>query len=122
MAFASLLPYNGKPNVLQQHSLPQISSVSTYGNAPPSTSGLVDPNGALVKIDLHLNPMLTLLYLLSFLDHGNIGNAKIKGLSKDIHMTGQQCNLTLTVFIFTYCIFEVCFSSGYDQAYGYQVS
>lgn len=33
------------------------------------------------KMDLHILPMLALLYLLSFLDRGNIGDAKIEGLT-----------------------------------------
>lgn len=33
------------------------------------------------KLDLRLIPWLSLLYLLSFLDRTNIGNAKIQGVS-----------------------------------------
>lgn len=32
------------------------------------------------KLDLKLIPLLTLLYLLSFIDRANIGNAKIQGV------------------------------------------
>jgi hypothetical protein len=32
------------------------------------------------KLDIKLIPLLTLLYLLSFLDRANIGNAKIQGV------------------------------------------
>ena len=82
----------------------------------------VDPKKVLLKMDLHLIPMLALLYLLSFLDRGNIGNARIEGLVETLHMTGPQynwtCNLSfqhatsansnaVTVFFFTYCLFEV---------------
>jgi hypothetical protein len=49
------------------------------------------------KIDYRLIPILALLYLLSFLDKGNIGNAKIAGMSKDLHLTGTQYNIALTV-------------------------
>ena len=55
------------------------------------TSG-VDPKKVLMKMDLHLIPMLALLYLLSFLDRGNIGNARIEGLVDTLHMTGPQYN------------------------------
>ncbi|KAJ5594770.1 Major facilitator superfamily domain general substrate transporter [Penicillium hispanicum] len=58
-------------------------------------------------MDLRLIPMLSILYLLAFLDRGNIGNAKIEGLVKDLHMTEPQFNWTLTVFFFTYCVFEL---------------
>ncbi|THC97035.1 hypothetical protein EYZ11_003478 [Aspergillus tanneri] len=59
------------------------------------------------KMDLRLIPMLSLLYLLAFLDRGNIGNAKIEGMLDDLHMTGSQYNMTLTVFFFTYAAFEL---------------
>ncbi|KAH8431086.1 uncharacterized protein LDX57_008747 [Aspergillus melleus] len=59
------------------------------------------------KMDLRLIPMLSLLYLLAFLDRGNIGNAKIEGLLEDLNMTGPQYSWTLTVFFFTYAAFEL---------------
>lgn len=58
-------------------------------------------------MDLRLIPMLALLYLLSFLDRGNIGNAKIEGLQEDLKMTPDQYNWCLTIFFFTYAAFEV---------------
>jgi len=67
----------------------------------------VASKAVLRKMDLRLLPMLALLYLLSFLDRGNIGNAKIEGLTETLHMTGPQYNWCLTVFFFTYCAFEV---------------
>ncbi len=51
--------------------------------------------------------MLTLLYVLAFLDRGNIGNAKIAGMMEDLNLTGGQYNIALTVFFFPYAIFEV---------------
>ncbi|KAL4802454.1 major facilitator superfamily domain-containing protein [Aspergillus unguis] len=59
------------------------------------------------KMDLRLLPMLALLYLLAFLDRGNIGNAKIEGMLDDLNMTGPQYNWCLTVFFFTYVAFEL---------------
>ncbi|KAF1816253.1 MFS general substrate transporter [Eremomyces bilateralis CBS 781.70] len=67
----------------------------------------LDEKKILRKMDMRLIPMLALLYLLSFLDRGNIGNAKIQGLQEDLKMTDGQYNWTLTVFFFTYCAFEV---------------
>lgn len=67
----------------------------------------VDEKAVLRKMDIRLLPMLALLYLLSFLDRGNIGNAKIEGLTETLHMTGPEYNWCLTVFFFTYCAFEV---------------
>lgn len=41
------------------------------------------------KTDRALLPFLALLYLLSFLDRTNIGNAKLAGLVEDLNMTGE---------------------------------
>lgn len=46
------------------------------------------------KIDLNLLPVLSILYLLSFLDRSNIGNARLAGLEKDLHMTGLDYNVS----------------------------
>ena len=65
------------------------------------------------KMDVRIVPVLTILYLLAFLDRGNIGNAKIEGLAEDLHLTGGQYNWALTAFFFTYCAFEVSDPAGY---------
>ncbi|KAG8763389.1 Proteasome subunit alpha type-4 [Ceratobasidium sp. 423] len=44
---------------------------------------------ATLKIDLIVIPILTMFYLLSFLDRANIGNARVAGLQKDLHMTNR---------------------------------
>ncbi|KAL2607438.1 hypothetical protein R1flu_026011 [Riccia fluitans] len=67
----------------------------------------VDERALVRKIDLRLIPYLSFLYLLSFLDRANIGNAKIEGLVTDLKMTDQQYLWTLTVFFFPYAFFEV---------------
>lgn len=50
-------------------------------------------------MDVRLIPMLALLYLLSFLDRSNIGNAKIQGMQTDLKLTGPEYNLCATVFV-----------------------
>ncbi|KAI0160240.1 MFS general substrate transporter [Xylariaceae sp. FL1272] len=58
------------------------------------------------KLDLMLIPWLCLLYLLAFLDRTNIGNAKVAGLTEDLHLSTSQYNLTLTIFFVSYSVFE----------------
>lgn len=41
------------------------------------------------KMDKNLLPFLALLYLLSFLDRANIGNAKLAHLEEDLNLTGK---------------------------------
>ncbi|KDQ61513.1 hypothetical protein JAAARDRAFT_76589 [Jaapia argillacea MUCL 33604] len=78
---------------------------ATY-NAEVDTSE-VDERKLLRKLDLALIPWLSFLYLLSFLDRTSIGNAKLYGLEADLHITDQQYLIALTIFFFSYSIFEV---------------
>ncbi|KAI9368611.1 major facilitator superfamily domain-containing protein [Aspergillus egyptiacus] len=58
------------------------------------------------KLDWRLVPWLSLLYLISFLDRTNIGNAKIAGLQEDLNMSNSQYNDALTIFFVSYSVFE----------------
>lgn len=58
------------------------------------------------KLDLKLIPWLCFLYLISFLDRTNIGNAKIDGLIDDLNMTPGQYNASLSIFFVSYALFE----------------
>lgn len=40
------------------------------------------------KIDLAILPLVSVMYLLSFLDRSNIGNARLAGLEADLKMSG----------------------------------
>ncbi len=66
-----------------------------------------DDKKLLRKIDLHIIPTMTLLYLLSYLDRVNIGQAKIDGLLESLKLTSAQYNACLSVFFVTYVIFEI---------------
>lgn len=67
----------------------------------------IDEKKLLRKLDWALVPWLSLLYLLSFLDRTSIGNAKLYGLEQDLHISDTQYNIALTIFFFSYAIFEV---------------
>lgn len=57
------------------------------------------------QIDLRLIPIMGILYLLAHIDRGNIGNAKIEGMGKDLGLTGNQYNIASTIFFVPYIIF-----------------
>lgn len=59
------------------------------------------------KCDLHVIPPVTLLFVLSFLDRINIGNARIQGLEKDLNMKGNDYNVALLLFFVPYILLEV---------------
>lgn len=58
------------------------------------------------KLDLRLIPWLCLLYLIAFLDRTNIGNARLDGLQKSLHITSGQYNACLSIFFVSYALFE----------------
>ncbi|XMA13204.1 hypothetical protein WAI453_005995 [Rhynchosporium graminicola] len=59
------------------------------------------------KLDIRLLPFLALLYLLSFLDRTNIGNARLFDLELDLGMSGIDYNIALAIFFPTYVLAEV---------------
>ena len=69
--------------------------------------GTVNEKALLRKIDWRLLPAVGILYLLSFLDRSNVGNARIEGLADDLHMTGNQYLTGLTLYFIGYVLFEV---------------
>ncbi|CAI6340898.1 unnamed protein product [Periconia digitata] len=99
--------HHEKPSGAQSEQIARIDALATAPGVTRATFAHLDEKKILRKMDLRLIPMLALLYLLSFLDRGNIGNAKIEGLVEDLGMTGAQYNWCLTVFFFTYAAFEV---------------
>ncbi|KAH8687297.1 MFS transporter [Tricladium varicosporioides] len=71
---------------------------------------LNDPAAAralLWKLDLRVLPIFMLLWFLTFIDRVNIANAKIQGMEKGLHMSGNNYNVALTVFFATFIAFEV---------------
>ncbi|KAK7958696.1 hypothetical protein PG988_013544 [Apiospora saccharicola] len=50
------------------------------------------------RLDFRVLPILWLLYLVSFVDRSNIGNAKIQGMDQELQLTGQRYNIALFVF------------------------
>ncbi|CAH0054954.1 unnamed protein product [Clonostachys solani] len=98
---------SNKADVCQAENVKDAANVSEkYGETMERFAHL-DEKKILRKLDLRIIPMLTLLYLLSYLDRGNIGNAKIEGLDVDLGLTPDQYNWCLTVFFFSYSAFEV---------------
>ncbi|KAJ5159419.1 uncharacterized protein N7482_006423 [Penicillium canariense] len=78
---------------------PSLGSIAEKGG--------LDERSLLRKLDYHLLPPLTLLYLLSFLDRSNVGNARLQGMTTDIEMSGDQYLTGLTLYFIGYVLFEV---------------
>ena len=60
------------------------------------------------KFDFHLLPWLFGIWLFSFIDRSNIGNARIAGLTADLGIaTGTSFNVALLVFYIPYILADV---------------
>ncbi|KFY48769.1 hypothetical protein V495_01049 [Pseudogymnoascus sp. VKM F-4514 (FW-929)] len=58
------------------------------------------------KLDWNLMPLILALYLVSFLDRSNIGNAQTAGMSKALNLSDSQYQWLLTIFYIPYITFE----------------
>ncbi|XDG09777.1 hypothetical protein ABKA04_009392 [Annulohypoxylon sp. FPYF3050] len=67
----------------------------------------INESALLRKLDFRLLPAVGILYLLSFLDRSNVGNARIEGLLNDVHITGNQYLTGLTLYFVGYVLFEI---------------
>lgn len=77
--------------------IPSSAGEAELGGTPP---GMIDANAErrlLRKIDLHVYPILFLIYIMSFLDRINISNARIQGMAKDLDLYGDRFNVALFV-------------------------
>lgn len=92
---------------------------SSSDNHEPTSKLAIDPDEGLsdeekaridrrllLKLDLRLIPWLCFLYLISFLDRTNIGNARLDGLEKSLHITPGQYNASLSIFFVSYSLSE----------------
>jgi MFS family permease len=59
------------------------------------------------KLDLTLIPILWFLFLVCFIDRGNIGNAKISGMVTSLHLVGNRYNIAFQAFVLAYVLFGV---------------
>ncbi|KAK9894476.1 MFS general substrate transporter [Cystobasidium minutum MCA 4210] len=58
------------------------------------------------KMDVVITGFSTLVYLMSFLDKANLGNANAAGLSKELGISSRQYSIVLTIFYIPYILAE----------------
>ncbi|XXG95234.1 hypothetical protein Hte_001494 [Hypoxylon texense] len=86
----------------------EIAGGGSAGASDSETAGpVINENALLRKLDFRLLPAVGVLYLLSFLDRSNVGNARIEGLLGDVHITGNQYLTGLTLYFVGYVLFEI---------------
>lgn len=83
-----------------------IESLGIAAPSTPRTAGsdicddAIDPvaeKKLLRKLDLIIFPTFFIIYMMSFLDRINIGNARIQGMTEELHLTGNRFNVALLV-------------------------
>lgn len=84
--------------------------ISSNPSPLPPPSPPLDPaleHHIIRTLDLTLVPLLCILFTISFADRANIGNAKIAGMTQDLHLHGNRYNLAVMVFTTAYMVFGI---------------
>ncbi|KAH6918291.1 membrane transporter [Coprinopsis sp. MPI-PUGE-AT-0042] len=58
------------------------------------------------KIDLHIMPLMCILYLMQFADKATLGQSAVLGIIPDAKLSQQQFNWLGTIFYISYLVFE----------------
>ncbi|KAF1850771.1 high-affinity nicotinic acid transporter [Cucurbitaria berberidis CBS 394.84] len=93
----------------------KVPSDATSTASPNILAGDVEPQGfdqaatkkLLRRLDWHIIPFMSLIYLLCFLDRTNIGNARLDHLEKDLKLHGLQYNDCLAILFPFYIAAEI---------------
>lgn len=56
------------------------------------------------KFDLHILPVLAIMYLFNSLDKSNLGNSKTAGLEDTLKLTGQDYSIVTGIFFVPYVL------------------
>lgn len=91
----------GDGHLYQDHLSSRRTSVQSFQLYTPDEERRVRR-----KLDICLTLFVAFLYMLSFLDRSNIGNAKVAGLMRDLDIDDNQFEWLLTSFYIAYISFE----------------
>lgn len=83
---------------------------STSSSPDPNDDVYIDPaieRRTIRKCDYRVIPPTLILFMLSFLDRVNIGNAVIQGLPEDLALVGHQFNVALLILFIPFILLEI---------------
>ncbi|KPI37719.1 putative transporter [Cyphellophora attinorum] len=61
---------------------------------------------AVWKLDIVLIPLLSAIYLFSYIDRGNIGNAKTAGMTKELRISSSEYGWLISIYYIAYICFH----------------
>ena len=64
----------------------------------------VSDSSVIRKLDRNIIPLVMALYLFSFLDRVNIGNARLYGLEEDLGLSPRQWQVAVSILFVTYIV------------------
>ncbi|GMK53978.1 hypothetical protein CspeluHIS016_0105640 [Cutaneotrichosporon spelunceum] len=106
---ATSLDVKGEPVHVEQQ--PDLYDKAEHPAAAEYVPGTAEEKRLVRKIDLHLIPMLWIMYVLNYLDRTNIGNAKVGadhgGFEQDWNLSSADYSLVLSIFFVGYLLWEV---------------
>ncbi|KAF8990744.1 major facilitator superfamily domain-containing protein, partial [Cyathus striatus] len=83
------------------------TSKEAYDSDTAPTVDVAVLKKATLKMDSSVLPLVGLIYLLSWLDRANIGNARVAGLQRDLHLTDMQYQIGITMMFIPYILSEL---------------
>lgn len=97
------------PSATEKHETALLDRTSDELSTDSSPAEKLAERKLLLKVDLRVMPILILLFLISFVDRTNIGNARIEGMEKSLHMNpkGHGYNIALIAFNVPLVLFEI---------------
>lgn len=84
-----------------------VTKAESCSRSPSPPSDASFERSLLLKLDFRIIPILFCLFVVMLIDRVNIGNVKIEGILKDLHMVGNDYNIALLIFTVPFIVFEL---------------
>ncbi|TFK61073.1 MFS general substrate transporter [Pluteus cervinus] len=98
-----------KGSHVDEKELRSSREVDTAAELAAGAEGPLDPKEVLrvrKKIDIHIIPLMCILYRIQFMDKTTLGSAAILGIRESTHLSTNQYNWLGTIFYLSYLLFE----------------
>ncbi|CAH0055607.1 unnamed protein product [Clonostachys solani] len=96
----------GTSSIVDEGAVPSVD-IERTASLPTYLPGSALEKRLVRKLDFILLPMLWWMYILAYVDRGNVANANAAGLSTDLDLSEGDYTLVVSIFFIGYTIFEV---------------